>query len=389
MSLRSPLYDVHVALGGRLVDFAGWDMPLQFSGVVAEHTAVRERAGLFDVSHLGKLMVEGPQEAAAALLDRTVTANVAGIKEWRARYSLVLNSAGGVVDDLFVYRRPDAYLVVPNAANTMAVLNAIEDERLAAEAAGEPAGAVRVTDARDRWAILALQGPGTRAIAAALLPGAVDLPLHAFGDYELGGTTVQVARTGYTGEFGFELFVPSANAPRVWDLLMKAGEGEGIMAVGLGARDTLRLEMGYPLHGHEISPELDPVSAGMSWAIDWTKPSFRGKEALDVIRAAGPGQRLVGLVAEGPGVPRAGQAVLAGAGPGRGPGLGGDDDQPVGMLTSGNFSPTLHTGIALGYVHPDLAEPGTMLNVDVRGKRLPVRVTRPPFVARGRAAAAT
>lgn len=367
MTLRSPLHEAHVARGARLVDFAGWDMPLQFSGVVAEHTAVRERVGLFDVSHLGKLLVEGP--GADGVLDRVVTSNVAGIQEWRARYGLVLTEAGGVIDDLFVYRRPEAYLVVPNASNTAAVLAAISG-------ACDPAGAVRITDARRRWAILALQGPAARSMAEDLVPGAVDLPLHAFADFSLDGARVQVARTGYTGEYGFELFVPAEDAPRIWDLLLEAGAPDGILPVGLGARDTLRLEMGYPLHGHEISLDINPVEAGMSWAIDWSKPSFTGKAALEAIRAAGPARRLVGLVAEGPGIPRAGQAILQGA-------------ERVGEVTSGNFSPTRGRGIALGYVTGAAGGPGTMLDVDVRGKRVPVSVMRPPFVPRGRAATVT
>src|SRR5882672_5269615 len=208
VSLRSPLHEHHRALGGRLVDFAGWDMPLQFSGVVAEHTAVRERVGLFDVSHLGKLLVEGA--GAIEALEWAVTNGVGGIPEWRARYNLVLTDGGGIVDDLFVYRRPDAWLVVPNAANAEAVLEAIQS------VAGP---GTSVTDARERWAILALQGRASRKVADAVLPGATDLPLHAFGDFDLkvgvGSVRVQVARTGYTGEYGFELFVPSEDAPGV------------------------------------------------------------------------------------------------------------------------------------------------------------------------------
>jgi glycine cleavage system T protein (aminomethyltransferase) len=369
VSLRSPLYESHRALGGRLVDFAGWDMPLQFSGVVAEHTAVRERVGLFDVSHLGKLLVEGA--GAVEALEQAVTNGVGSLPEWRARYNLVLTGAGGIVDDLFVYRRPDAWLVVPNAANARAVHEAIRS------LAGPD---TRVTDARQRWAILALQGPASRQVADALLPGATDLPLHAFGDFDLkvGVTSVrvQVARTGYTGEYGFELFVPSEDAPGVWDLLLDAGEPHGILPVGLGARDTLRLEMGYPLHGHEISTETNPIEAGLGWAIDWSKQDFRGRAAVEAVRQAGPDRILVGLAADGPGIPRAGQVVLR-------------DGEPVGTVTSGNFSPTLRKGIALAYVAPRVGEPGMALQIDVRGRRLPVAVTKPPFVPRGRAAPKT
>jgi aminomethyltransferase len=236
--------------------------------------------------------------------------------------------------------------------------------------------ATRVTDARQRWAILALQGPASRKVADSLLPGATDLPLHAFGDFDLQGARVQAARTGYTGEYGFELFVPSDDAPGIWELLLDAGDPYGILPVGLGARDTLRLEMGYPLHGHEISVDTNPIEAGLGWTIDWSKPDFVGRAAVEAVRRAGPSRTLTGLVAEGPGIPRAGQAVLR-------------DGEPVGTVTSGNFSPTLRKGIALAYVTPEAGEPGLGLEIDVRGKRLPVTVTRPPFVPRGRAAPKT
>ena len=360
MTFRSPLEAVHREAGGRLVDFAGWDMPLQFSGVLAEHEAVRERVGLFDVSHLGKLLVGG--RGAEEALEYALTNAVAGLAPGRARYNLVLTEGGGIVDDLFLYHRPDGWLVVPNAANTDAVAASIR--------AAAPAG-TDVIDARERWAILALQGPASRAMAASLMPEALDLPLHAFADLAVGGAAVQVARTGYTGEYGFELFVPSADAPAVWRLLLDAGEPHGILPVGLGARDTLRLEMGYPLHGHEISTETNPIEAGLNWTIGWSKQDFRGKAAVEAVREAGPTRRLVGLVAAGPGIPRAEQSVLAGG-------------REIGRVTSGNFSPTLRTGIALAYVSPDAAEPGTALEVDVRGKALPVTVTRPPFIQRKR-----
>lgn len=370
MSREPPLHPVHVALGARLVDFAGWEMPLQFSGVVAEHTAVRERVGLFDVSHLGQLAVTGPD--AARVLDATLTANVGGLSRWRARYGFVLTEAGGVVDDLFVYCRPDGYLVVPNAANTDAVLAALR-----ATVTSVGGADVTIDDARGRSAILALQGPASRPIAEEVLPGANDLALHAFADLELAGSRIQVARTGYTGEYGFELFAPARSAEAVWNRLIEAGGPHGIAPIGLAARDTLRLEMGYPLHGHELSVDINPVEAAMSWAVDWTKEDFRGKAALEAIRSAGPTRTLVGLAVDGPGIPRADQAIHA----------AGDGGAALGVVTSGNFSPTLKRGIALGFVTAASSAPGTMLTVDVRGKRVPVIVTRPPFVPRGRAAA--
>ena len=363
---ESPLAGRHRALGGRLVDFAGWAMPLQYAGVVAEHTAVRERVGLFDVSHLGKLVVSGP--AGAPLLDLVLTNNAATLAVGRARYNLALTPGGGIVDDLFVYRRPDDFLVVPNAANAAAVAGLLAAER---DRAGLDA---TIADAAERWAILALQGPASRAMAAELVPGANDLGLHRFFDTTLGGVGVQVARTGYTGEYGFEFFVPWEQAPEVWDDLLAAGHPHGIAPVGLGARDTLRLEMGYPLHGHEISTDTNPLEAGMGWTVDWGKPAFAGREALAAITAGGgPARALVGFVASAPGIPRAGQAIL-------------HDGSPVGVVTSGNHSVFLGKGIGLGYVPAAVAVPGTALEVDVRGRRLPVVVTPPPFVPRGRAA---
>lgn len=359
MTYRSPLHDEHRALGARIVPFAGWEMPLQYSGVVAEHTAVRTRVGLFDVSHLGKLAVEG--EGAEEMLDRLLPGRVAGVPVWTARYNLLLTEEGGIVDDLFVYRRPEAFVVVPNAANNDAVLAEL--------AVGAPPG-VGVSEARERWAILALQGPLARPMVAALLPAAAGLRLHEFTDTEMDGVRVQAARTGYTGEYGVELFTPSGDAPRVWRRLLAAGETHAILPAGLGARDTLRLEMGYPLHGHEISRETTPVEAGLGWVVDWQKTEFRGRARCEEVRREGPRRRLVGMVAAEPGIPRAGHAILR-------------DGERVGEVTSGNISPVLGRGIALGYVGADAAEPGTMLSVDVRGRRIPVEVTRPPFVRRG------
>lgn len=343
-----------------MVTFGGWELPLSYRGVIAEHLAVRERVGLFDVSHLGKLIVDG--RGAARALDRLLPGKTAALSVWQAGYNLLLTPAGGIVDDVFVYRRSESFIVVPNAANTPAVLNAIR------AAAGEEAS---VTDARAQWAILALQGPAARIMAEALFPDANQLSLHSFMDTRLGEVKVQLARTGYTGEFGFEIFVPSAGATFVWKRLLEAGEPHGIQPAGLGARDTLRLEMGYPLHGQDISPDTNPLEAGLGWVIDWSKPDFCGCKSLERARREGPQRRLVGLVTQGVGIPRSGQMIFDGA-------------RRVGEVTSGNFSPTLKKGIALGYVLPEAAAPGTILQVDVRGKSVPVAVVRPPFVRRGR-----
>jgi aminomethyltransferase len=334
-------------------------MPLQYEGVIAEHWAVRRAVGLFDVSHLGKLVVRG--DGAVELLDSLLPGSVAGLAEWTAGYNLVLTEGGGIVDDIFVYRRPDCLVVVPNAANTETVLGIL---RAAAEASG---GGVEVEDARGRWAILAVQGPRSRELEDWLPREASRLALHTFADLEVAGLPAQVARTGYTGEHGWELFVEWDDAAAVWQALLEAGRACGIVPAGLGARDTLRLEMGYPLHGHDISVETHPLESRLGWVVDWDKPAFTGRDRLVRIREEGHTRRLVGLVAHGRGIPREGHAIVSGG-------------EEVGKVTSGNFSPVLGVGIALGRVPASLAQPGTTVTVDVRGRALDAEVTTPPFI---------
>jgi aminomethyltransferase len=355
---HSPVHSEHVRAGARLTEFGGWLMPLQYQGVVAEHWAVRRDAGLFDVSHLGKLVVHG--DGAVAFLDSLLPGAVGGLDVWRAGYNLVLNADAGIVDDIFVYRRPDSLVVVPNAANTEAVLGILEE-------AVEGVRGVRVEDARGRWAIFAVQGPRSRDMEDWFPPGAAGLPLHAFADLEVAGIRCQVARTGYTGEHGFELFVEWAEAAAVWNALLEGGAPYGLVPAGLGARDTLRLEMGYPLHGQDISEDTNPIEARLGWVIDWSKPAFTARDVLARIRGSGPPRRLTGLLARGRGIPRRGHPVRT-------------DGEVVGEVTSGNISPVLGVGIAMAYVPTSLAEPGTVVTVDVRGRPLEAEVTRPPFV---------
>jgi glycine cleavage system T protein (aminomethyltransferase) len=380
-TLQSPLHEVHVALGAKITPFGGWDMPLQYEGVLAEHRAVRERAGLFDVSHLGKLAVRGP--GAGEFLDGFLPGKVAALGEWRAGYNLVLNDRAGIVDDIFVYRRPDTWLLVPNAGNTLAVAEVLRNaapeggsgevaapgaEQLHTLEAAIPPRSVKVEDARFIWAILALQGPASREVAAGLFPEANELSLHAFGDFEVDGVEVQIARTGYAGEYGFELFVPWDDAVKIWDLVLREGEPFGVVPAGLGARDTLRLEMGYPLHGHELTADTNPIEAGLDWVIDWSK-EFEGKELLLKIKERGVERKLAGLVMAGREIPRAGYSVYR-------------DGLLVGELSSGNFSPVLGKGIALGYLAPSAATEATMLEVEVRGRRVQATVVRPPFTGK-------
>jgi len=359
----SPLHDRHVAAGAKLADFSGWSMPIEYAGggVLAEHDAVRTAVGLFDVSHLGTGTVRGP--GAAALIDASLTNDLSRIGPGQAQYTLCClpdgdERAGGVVDDLIVYLHgPDDVLLVPNAANATEVLRRLAD--------AAPTG-VTVTDRHEEVAVLALQGPRSPEVLDALgIAG--DLPYMSF----TGGSDseVTVCRTGYTGEHGYELLVAAERAGELWDRLLEAGAAAGIRPCGLGARDTLRTEMGYPLHGHELSPDITPVQARAGWAVGWRKPAFWGREALLAEKEAGPRRLLWGLKASGRGIPRPGMDVL------------GADGARVGEVTSGTFSPTLRTGIALALLDSAAGvTEGGELTVDVRGRPQPVEVLRPPFV---------
>jgi aminomethyltransferase len=362
--LTSPLHERHAAAGAKFADFGGWSMPIEYAdgGVLAEHAAVREAVGLFDVSHLGTATVRGP--GAADFVDSCLTNALSRIGPGQAQYTLCCvpdgePQAGGVVDDLIVYLHgPDDVLLVPNAANAADVL-----ARLSAAA---PQG-VTVTDRHTEVAVLALQGPRSpEVLAAAGLPGG-DLAYMSFAGGE--GDEVTVCRTGYTGEHGYELLVDAGRAGELWDAVLAAGEAHGIRPCGLGARDTLRTEMGYALHGHELSLDITPNQARSGWAVGWGKAAFWGREALLAEKEAGPARLLWGLQAPGRGIPRPGMAVLCA------------DGQRIGEVTSGTFSPTLRTGIALALVDAaaGVAE-GDEVAVDVRGRPQPVVIRRPPFV---------
>jgi len=357
--LTSPLHERHVALGAKLAEFGGWSMPLEYagSGVVKEHTAVRQAAGVFDVSHLGKAVVRGP--GAAALVNATLSNDLDRIGPGQAQYTLCCDAGtGGIVDDLIVYlHAPDHLFLVPNAANTADVL-----ARLSAEA---PAG-VEVVDQHRSHAVLAVQGPRSDEVLEALgLPHGHGY--MSFVEGGLDGAPVVVCRTGYTGERGYELVCDNEVAPALWDALLVAGEPFGLLPCGLGARDTLRTEMGYPLHGQDISLDVTPVQARLGWAVGWQKDAFWGREALLAEKEEGPARVLRGLVATGRGIPRPGMRVLLAA------------DVPLGLVTSGTFSPTLRKGVGLALIASQVTE-GAEVSVDVRGRREVFTVTRPPFV---------
>ena len=362
----SPLHDRHVALGAKLADFGGWSMPIEYAGggVLAEHAAVREGVGLFDVSHLGTATVRGP--GAAAFVDSCLTNDLGRIGPGQAQYTLAClpdgdPKAGGVIDDLIVYLHgDDDVLLVPNAANAAELLARMTD--------AAPAG-VEITDRHEDVAVLAVQGPRALQVLELLgLPGELSYMSFVTGS-GAGGVEVTVCRTGYTGEHGYELLVAAERAGELWDALLDAGQDEGLRPCGLGARDTLRTEMGYPLHGHELSHDITPVQARSGWAVGWKKPAFWGREALLAEKESGPARQLWGLRASGRGIPRPGMAVLDAEG------------RPLGEVTSGTFSPTLRTGIGLALL--DTASgvgEGAEVSVDVRGRPQPVEVVRPPFV---------
>ena len=355
---QSPLHDRHVALGAKFAEFGGWTMPLEYpAGVVKEHTTVRSTVGIFDVSHLGKAMVSGP--GAAGFVNATLSNDLAKIEPGKAQYTLCCDAVtGGIVDDLIAYYQDDEHvLIVPNAANAAEVVR-----RLQAEA---PDG-VSVVNHHDDYAVLAVQGTKSDEVLQR-----VGLPTGhgymSFVEAPFQGPDVVVCRTGYTGERGYELIVANEGAPALWDALLAAGEEFGMLACGLGSRDTLRTEMGYPLHGQDITMDVNPVEAGLSWAVGWNKNTFWGRDAIVAVKEAGPKRRLRGLVATGRGIPRPGMGVTL------------TQDVPLCDITSGTFSPTLKRGIGMALI-PSMVHPEAQVGVDVRGRREIFQLVTMPFV---------
>jgi aminomethyltransferase len=358
--LQGPLEDRHRELGASFAEFSGWSMPVSYAGTVSEHNATRNAVGLFDVSHLGKALVRGP--GAADYVNSALTNDLRRIGPGKAQYTLCCKEVGGVagvVDDLIAYYvSDDEIFLVPNAANTPAVVAALLERA--------PSG-LTITDEHRAYAVLAVQGPKSAEVVGSLgLPTNMDY--MGYADAEFSGVPVRVCRTGYTGEHGYELLPSWDRAGVVFDALVEAVRAAGGEPAGLGARDTLRTEMGYPLHGHELSLDISPLQARCGWAIGWRKDAFWGREALLAEKAAGPRRLLRGLRAVGRGVLRADMTVLA-------------DDAPVGVTTSGTFSPTMKLGIALALIDTDAGiADGQRVAVDVRGKELECEVVAPPFV---------
>lgn len=386
------LHDRHEALGASFTDFGGWSMPVRYTSDLAEHHAVREAAGLFDISHMAEFLVTGGDSA--AFLDYALAGAVSSMKNGKAKYSLMLAESGGIVDDVIVYRiADDRFLVIANAGNRDAVAAAFADRVrrapvAASFVAGSPAGEgegsflfiegvsglARVEDLTDQLSLIAVQGPLARAIVQStagvvdVAPALDDLAYYAWAAGSFGGEPLLIARTGYTGEDGYELLVPNRLAADLWDALLAAGEPIGLVPAGLAARDTLRLEAGMPLYGHELSLDIVPAQAGLGRVVAASKPDFVGKQALEEARD-GDAPVLVGLSAEGRRAGRAGYGVF-------------DGDERVGEITSGALSPTLGHPVAMAFVSPGASEPGTSLSIDVRGTRIPATVTALPFYKR-------
>jgi aminomethyltransferase len=352
------MYDWHVAHGAKMADFGGWEMPIEYpgGGVLKEHAAVREHVGIFDVSHLGKGVVRGP--GAAAYVNSCLTNDLDRLVPGQAQYTLCCQDDGGVVDDLIAYLHgPDEVFLIPNAANTAEVLRRLE--------ASAPEG-IEVVNLHRSLAVIAVQGPRSPELLTRLgLP--VDHDYMSFVTADWHGRQVIVCRSGYTGEVGFELLPQWDDAPALWEALLEEGAALAALPAGLGARDTLRTEMGYPLHGNDLSPEITPVQARVGWAVGWSKPAFWGRDALVLEKAEGPRRLLWGIESMDRGIPRAHMPVLTA------------DGDKVGEVTSGTFSPTRRLGIGLALLDISVSA-GDELLVDVRGRTSVVRVVKPPFV---------
>lgn len=359
---QTPLIAQHRAAGARLVDFAGWEMPIQYSGVLDEYHTVRSKAGLFDVSHMGRISVSGP--GSVGFLQYVTTNDVSKVSVRSSQYSMVCNPDGGIKDDIFIYHvKPYEFLVCVNASNREKVVAWLMEK--VAHVQG-----CKVRDRSAELAQIAVQGPVSRALLIATgVSEATDLKVRQCVEVTAFGGSVIMSRTGYTGELGYELYLPAQLAAQAWEQLLKVGQPDGLKPAGLGARDLLRLDMGYLLYGNDISEETSPLEAGADWVVNFEKGEFVGRAALLSQRTQGVARRLVGFELLEKAVPRHGFPVLSAGSPG----------QSIGEVTSGNLSPILQKGIGLASVEPRYAEPGTRIAVDIRGKAVPAQVVKPPF----------
>ncbi|HKY63629.1 MAG TPA: glycine cleavage system aminomethyltransferase GcvT [bacterium] len=359
MALKTPLYEWHRSHGAKMVEFGGWDMPVSYEGVLAEHKAVREACGLFDISHMGEIFISGAGSENA--LQWLTSNDVSRLRDGQAQYSLLLNEKGGAVDDIIVYRlKPDRFLVCVNAAN-------IDKDREWMKANLKPDA--ELTDRSPEMGMIALQGPASPRVLAKLGFDLASVDRFHCRELRIAGAPVLLARTGYTGEEGCEFFLESKALLDFWEELLAAGRSEGLVPVGLGARDTLRLEMGYPLYGHELNESLGPWEAGLGWVVKLDAKDFIGKPALLEAKAKGVAKRVRGLRMEEPGIPREGFAVYRGA-------------DRIGATLSGTFSPSLNVGIATALLDADAGVEGGEIFVDIRGKMKKAKITKIPFLNR-------
>ncbi|HTQ45469.1 MAG TPA: glycine cleavage system aminomethyltransferase GcvT [Polyangiaceae bacterium] len=357
---RTPFHEFHRQAGAKLVDFAGFEMPVRYTGDVREHLAVRNAVGLFDITHMGEFEVRGP--GALEYLNRLVTNDVAGLAVGQALYSPMCRPDAGIVDDLLVYRYADHFMVVVNASNMGKDFGWMDEHR--------PPGVV-LEDRSATTALLAVQGPRASAVLRDHVPAAaLELGYYRFTTGSLFGVPGTISRTGYTGEDGFELYFGAEHGARVWEEIVAAGRPHGLELIGLGARDTLRLEMGYMLYGNDIDDTTSPLEAGLGWTVKLQKGDFHGRDVLVRQKSEGLKRRLVGFQLEGRRVPRHGMSLLA-------------QGRTVGLVTSGTFSPSLERPIGMGYVETALAAVGTPLEIQAGGASLPARVTARPFYTRG------
>lgn len=361
---RTPLYTSHIQLNARMMPFGGYDMPVQYSGIVAEHHAVRSTAGLFDVSHMGEFFVEGPE--AADFLQYLVSNDISKLYDGKALYTVMCNESGGIVDDLLVYRFSEhKYMLVVNASNIAKDWNWIESVCK---------HDVQITNRSEDFALLAIQGPASHSILQKLTDIKLteikyyhfkEAPSSSFMNLE----NVILSHTGYTGEPGFEIYCRAADAQTIWDALLEQGKAEGLVPAGLGARDTLRLEAGYCLYGNDLSDETSPYAAGLGWITKPDKGEFVGRDALLKIKANTPEKKLIGFIIDERGIPRSGYTLL------------NESEEEIGVVTSGSQSPILKKGIGMGYVlnDPAYTTPGNKILVSVRSKRIEARIAKPPF----------
>jgi aminomethyltransferase len=364
---KTPLYDEHVRLGARMVPFAGWLMPVQYTSIVEEHQAVRNNVGIFDISHMGQLIVDGA--GACEWLNTMLTNNVDKLDVSMGQYTFLLNERGGIIDDLIIYRiGSQEFLLVVNAGRTDEDFAWLQDHLPSVEAAVSAESAVHLTNRSANFGAIAIQGPRIAELFHALFGANADFPSrNSIADFPFDGTTVSLARTGYTGEDGIEVFFRSSDAAKFWNAVLERGKPFGVKACGLGARDTLRLEMCYPLNGSDLSPERNPIEAGLGFFVDLSKPNFIGRDVLVETKEKGPREKLVPFRMKGKGPPpRPHYAVF-------------ENGERIGEVTSGTLSPSLNWGVGMAYVSTARAKIGAQIDIEIRGQKFPATIEKKPL----------